>query len=334
MKAIAMISGGLDSMLAAKIIKDLGVDVIGLYCSMPFSLRDRSAAQPGGSLMEKFCAQAGIDLRKLDITEDFLVMLKDPKFGYGAHLNPCIDCKILMFRKARELMAQCGASFLISGEVVGQRPMSQQRKTIHQIDEAAQTAGLILRPLSAKLLDQTIAEKEGWVDREKMFDFSGRSRKPQTDLAVMKGIIEYQQPAGGCLLTDPRFSDRLADLMKRDKLDTNNVALLRQGRHYRIGGAGRLIVGRDEKENLRIEELAIEGDYVFSPAQDLAGPSAIGRGISSETDISLCSRVVCRYCDLNGRTEAEVNYKKIGTAGQYSCCAVPISDEDLVKIRI
>jgi tRNA U34 2-thiouridine synthase MnmA/TrmU len=334
MKAIAMISGGLDSMLAAKIIKDMGIDVIGLYCAMPFSLRDRSAAQLGGSLTEKFAAKTGIDLRKLDITEDFLVMLKDPKFGYGSHLNPCIDCKILMFRKARELMAQWGASFLVSGEVVGQRPMSQQRRTIQQIDAGAQTAGLILRPLSAKLLDLTLAEKEGWVDREKLYDFNGRSRKPQTDLAVMMGIIEYHQPAGGCLLTDPRFSDRLADLMKRDKLDANNVALLRQGRHYRVSNTGRLIVGRDEKDNLAIEQLAQAGDYVFSPSDEIAGPTALGRGIASEQDIALCCNIVSRYCDLNGRTEAAINYNKTGTAQQYSCTAVPLPDEELVKMRI
>jgi tRNA-specific 2-thiouridylase len=323
MKAIAMISGGLDSMLAAKIIKDMGIDVIGLYCAMPFSLRDRSAAGPGGSLMEKFAVQTGIDLRKLDITEDFLIMLKDPKFGYGSHLNPCIDCKILMFRKARELMSQWGASFLVSGEVVGQRPMSQQRRTIQQIDAGAQTVGLILRPLSAKLLEPTLAEKEGWVDREKLYDFNGRSR-----------IIEYHQPAGGCLLTDPRFSDRLADLMKRNKLDANNAALLRRGRHYRISDTGRLIVGRDEKDNLAIEQLAQAGDYVFSPSDEIAGPTALGRSIASEEDIALCCRTVSRYCDLNGRTEAAVNYKKTGTAQQYSCTAVPLPDEDLVKMRI
>lgn len=334
MKAIAMISGGLDSMLAAKIIKDMGIDVIGLYCAMPFSLRDRSAAGAGGSLMEKFAAQTGIDLRSLDITEDFLGVLKDPKFGYGSHLNPCIDCKILMFRKARELMAQWGASFLVSGEVVGQRPMSQQKRTMQQIDAGAQTAGLILRPLSAKLLDRTLAEKEGWVDREKLYDFNGRSRKPQTDLAVMMGIIEYHQPAGGCLLTDPRFSDRLADLMKRDKLDASNVALLRRGRHYRIGNAGRLIVGRDEQDNLAIERLAQAGDYVFSPSDDIAGPTALGRGIASEQDIALCCSIVSRYCDLNGRTETAVTYKKIGAVEQYSYSASPLSDEELIKIRI
>ncbi|MFA5100663.1 MAG: hypothetical protein WC547_07265 [Candidatus Omnitrophota bacterium] len=334
MKAIAMMSGGLDSMLAAKIIKDMGIDVIGLYCSMPFSLRDRSSAQPGGSLLHRFAAQIGMDLRVLDITDDFLVMLKDPKFGYGAHLNPCIDCKILMFKKGLQLMQEWGASFLISGEVVGQRPMSQQRRTMQQIDSQARTAGLILRPLSAKLLEETIAEKQGWVSRAQLYDFNGRSRKPQTDLAVMMGIIEFHQPAGGCLLTDPHFSDRLADLMKRDKLDINNISLLKRGRHYRISAAGRLIVGRDEKDNRAIEQLAKEGDYLFFPSDEIAGPSALGRGIGSEDEIGLCCKIVCRYCDLNGKPDTGIVYMKTGSDQRYTRVAAPLPDEELLKIRI
>ena len=321
-------------MLAAKIIKDMGIDIIGLYCSMPFSLRDKSAIQPGGSLLQKFAAQIGMDLRVLDITDDFLVMLKDPKFGYGAHLNPCIDCKILMFTKARQLMQEWGASFLISGEVVGQRPMSQQRRTMQQIDSQAETAGLILRPLSAKLLDETIAEKQGWVSRERLYDFSGRSRKPQVDLAVMRGIIEFHQPAGGCLLTDPHFSDRLTDLMKRDKLDVNNISLLKRGRHYRISAAGRLIVGRDEKDNREIEQLAQAGDFMFCPSDEIAGATALGRGLVSDDDISCCCRIVCRYCDLNGKAETEIIYKKIGVDGQHRRVVTPFTDEDLIKMRI
>ncbi|MFA6384048.1 MAG: tRNA 4-thiouridine(8) synthase ThiI [Candidatus Omnitrophota bacterium] len=334
MKAIAMMSGGLDSMLAAKIIKDMGIDVIGLYCSMPFSLRDKSASQPGGSLLQKFSAQTGIDLRVLDITDDFLIMLKHPKFGYGAHLNPCIDCKILMFKKARQLMQEWGASFLVSGEVVGQRPMSQQRRTMQQIDSQAQIAGLLLRPLSAKLLEETIAEKQGWVRRHMLYDFSGRSRKPQTDLAVMRGIIEFHQPAGGCLLTDPHFSDRLTDLMKRDKLDVNNISLLKRGRHYRVGADGRLIVGRDERDNRAIEQLAQPGDFIFCPSEEIAGPTALGRGIGSDEDIAACCGIVCRYCDLNGKPDTAIAYGPAGSECRYSRVAAPFTEEELVKIRI
>jgi tRNA-uridine 2-sulfurtransferase len=334
MKAIALISGGLDSMLAAKIVKDTGIDVIGLYCAIPFSLRDRTAGQPGGSLMQRFASRAGIDLRSLDITEDFLVMLKDPKFGYGAHLNPCIDCKILMFKKARLLMQEWGASFLISGEVLGQRPMSQQRRTMQQIDSGAQTAGLILRPLSAKLLEETIAEKQGWVSRDRLYAFSGRSRKPQTDLAVMLGIIEFQQPAGGCLLTDPHFSDRLDDLMKRDHLDLNNISLLKLGRHYRIGGSGRLIVGRDEQDNANIERLAQPGDYLFYPPDEIPGPTALGRSLGSDEDKALCSRIVARYCDRGGASSVAVRLRKVGSPEQAGCAAAPFTDDELQTIRI
>ncbi|MCU0650617.1 MAG: tRNA 4-thiouridine(8) synthase ThiI [Candidatus Omnitrophica bacterium] len=329
-----MMSGGLDSMLAARIIKDMGIEVIGLNCIMPFSVRDRKASTAGKSLMERFCGDSGIELRKLDISDDFLAMLEKPKFGFGSCLNPCIDCKIIMFRKAKELMTEWGASFLISGEVLGQRPMSQQRKTMRTIDEEAQTQELVLRPLSAKLLDPTLAEKEGWVDREKLYDYSGRSRKAQTDLAVMIGIIEYLQPAGGCLLTDPRFCDRLSDLMKRQKLDADSVALLKLGRHYRIGDTGRLVVGRDERDNTAIEQLALPGDYVFTPPFELPGPTGLGRGIAAETDIALCCRIISRYCDRNGASEATITYKKAGEIEDYTCVASPLPESELEKIRI
>jgi tRNA-uridine 2-sulfurtransferase len=327
-------SGGLDSMLAAKIVKDMGIEVIALYCAIPFSLRDKTKEHPGGSLMERFAAQTNIELRRLDITDDFLVMLKKPKFGYGAHLNPCIDCKILMFQKAKQLMAQWGASFLVSGEVLGQRPMSQQRRTMQQIDSQAEIGGLILRPLSAQLLEETIPEKEGWVSRERLYAFSGRSRKPQTDLAVMLGIIEFHQPAGGCLLTDPNFSRRLDDLMKRKLLDGNNIALLKAGRHYRISDAGRIMVGRDEQDNKRIEELAQPGDYLFFPSEEVAGPTALGRDISSDEDIALCCRIMARYCDRNNSAEVAISYKKIGAQELSSRAAAPLIDEELKKIRV
>ena len=321
-------------MLAARIIKDMGIDVIGLYCAMPFSLRDKSAGQPGGRLMDRFAARNGIELRSLDITDDFLVMLKEPKFGYGSHLNPCIDCKILMFKKARQLMREWGASFLISGEVLGQRPMSQQRRTMSRIDAEAQTEGLILRPLSAKLLEETIPEKQGWVQRDRLYEFSGRSRKPQTDLAVMLGIIEFQQPAGGCLLTDPHFTDRLDDLMNREDLNAKNVSLLKLGRHYRISAKGRLIVGRHEKDNLAIEQLAMPGDLIFEPPLQLPGPTALGRGIESCEEIEKCCRIIARYCDRKDAAQVDVAWRKAGSDEKASVLSEPLAEDELSGIRI
>ncbi|HNQ50467.1 MAG TPA: tRNA 4-thiouridine(8) synthase ThiI [Candidatus Omnitrophota bacterium] len=334
MKALALISGGLDSILAARIIKDMGIDVAGLYCAMPFSLRDRSAGRDGQNLMDRFAARTGIALRRIDITGAFLGMLGNPKFGYGAHLNPCIDCRILMLRTAREAMHECGASFLISGEVVGQRPLSQQRRTLQQIDAEARVEGLVLRPLSAQLLDETIAEKQGWVRRDRLYAFSGRSRKPQTDLAVMLGIIEFQQPAGGCLLTDPRFTDRLRDLMKREPLEADNVALLKLGRHYRIGGAGRLIVGRDESDNEGIERLARSGDIIFEPPSDIPGPTALGRKIFSDDDIMLCCRVMARYCDRGTAASLAISWHQAGSSERSSRVAKPLTDDELATMRI
>jgi len=167
-----------------------------------------------------------------------------------------------------------------------------------------------------------------------LYDFSGRSRKPQTDLAVMRGIIEFHQPAGGCLLTDPHFSDRLTDLMKRDALDVNNIALLKLGRHYRVSDAGRLIVGRNERDNIAIEKLARAGDYLFCPSEEMAGPTALGRGMASGEDMLSCCRIVCRYCDLNGKPDTAIVYRKIGADGQQSRVVAPYTDEELGAIRI
>ncbi|HOU35672.1 MAG TPA: tRNA 4-thiouridine(8) synthase ThiI [Candidatus Omnitrophota bacterium] len=334
MKAIALMSGGLDSMLAARIVKDLGIDVIGLCCVMPFSLRDKAEGPQEGSRMDRFARQTGIPLHRADITEDFLEMLVKPKFGYGSHLNPCIDCKILMFKKAHQLMQELGASFLISGEVVGQRPFSQQRRTLQQIDAEAGTTGLVLRPLSAQLLEETVAEKQGWVARQRLYSFSGRSRQPQTDLAVMLGIIEFQQPAGGCLLTDPRFTDRLSDLMKRERLNADNVALLKVGRHYRVGAEGRLIVGRHEKDNQEIGRLAHAGDLIFEPPSAIPGPTALGRGIVSDEDIKLCCRVMARYCDRGAAPEIEIVWRAAGSSERSGRVAKPLSDDELARMRI
>ncbi len=334
MKAIAMISGGLDGMLAAKVMSDIGIEIIGLHCSMPFSLRDKSAGRPGGSLLRRFASKTAIDLQVEDISGDFLKMLVKPEFGYGANLNPCIDCKVLMFKKARELMFRRGASFIVSGEVLGQRPMSQQRRTMRIIESKSGLEGMILRPLSAKLLDETVPEKNGWVDRESLHSFSGRSRKPQIDLAVMLGIIEFAQPAGGCLLTDPRFCDRLEDLMKREPLTLNDISLLKLGRHYRIGDKSRLIVGRDKNDNEKIEALALDGDTLFFPPDDIAGPTALARGELAPDQIDVCCRIVSRYCDPCGAPSVGIIYTRKGGGVKEVRVSSAYSDEELLKIRV
>jgi tRNA-uridine 2-sulfurtransferase len=199
-KAISLISGGLDSTLATKVVMDLGVDVLAANFVSPFCQCSR---KDGCRHEARFVSeQLNIPLRIVNATDDFLEMLKKPKHGYGSNMNPCIDCRILMLKKSKELMDEVGASFLITGEVLGQRPMSQRRDAMRTIEKEAGVTGLVLRPLSAKLLEPTIPEEKGWVDREKLLDISGRSRKPQMKMAEDFNIKDYPCPAGGCLLTD------------------------------------------------------------------------------------------------------------------------------------
>jgi tRNA U34 2-thiouridine synthase MnmA/TrmU len=329
-KAIALISGGLDSILAAKVVQQQAIEVIGVYFKIPFSLREKSERRDFALELSRI---SGIDLKMVVLGEEFLEIVRNPKHGRGANINPCIDCKILMLKKAKEMMQDLGASFLITGEVLGQRPMSQHNRALDLIAQEAGVDGLILRPLSAKLLDETIPEKQGWVKREDLFDFSGRSRKAQIDLAVMLGLIDYQQPAGGCLLTDPRFSQRLADLMRHGGYDLKNVELLKFGRHFRLSDKAKLIVGRDENENTEIEKLTIDGDYLFYPPGDIAGPTSLGRGEFSDELIGLSARITNRYCDRK-QDSINIAYRKLPDKEERVINVAAASEDELEKFRI
>lgn len=226
-------------------------------------------------------------------------------------MNPCIDCKIMMLRKAKELMEEFKAKFIVTGEVLGQRPMSQHKPALNLIERKAGLQGLILRPLSARRLAETLPEKEGWVSRDKLLDFSGRTRKPQIELAKRLNIEDYPNPAGGCLLTDPAFSKRVKDLINHRELNSDNIELLRIGRHFRIQEQTKLVVGRNENENKQLVNLAKDNDYLFEPTEEIAGPTALGRGIFDSALIGLSCNIVCRYCDLNDNKNTEILYKKI-----------------------
>ena len=322
MKAIALISGGLDSALAARWVKEQGIEVMGLRFKIPFS-----------SNLSKSFFDLGIEIREMNIDEDFLKILEKPRYGYGSQMNPCIDCKILMLSKAKELMHECRASFIITGEVLGQRPMSQNKQSLEIIAKRAGLEGLVLRPLSAKLLPETIPEREGWIKQEKLFSFSGRGRKAQVELARVLGIKEYHQPAGGCLLTDPEFSKRLRDLIAHEGLNGNNIELLKIGRHFRISSQAKLVVGRNEKENDRLVNLACQDDYLFMPTDELAGATSLGRGIFSEELIELSCRITSRYCDLNGKGNVDIVYKRIPQENRVLKIS-PILETELSRFRI
>jgi hypothetical protein len=244
-----------------------------------------------------------------------------------------------MLCRAKDLMRQWHAAFVVTGEVLGQRPMSQHKQALKIIEKESGLEGLILRPLSAKLLPETLPEREGWVARKRLLDFGGRSRQPQIALAENFKIKDYPNAAGGCLLTDPVFSRRLKELITHEELTIDSIELLKVGRHFRISDKTRLVVGRDEKENRELENLARENDCLFMPAEDMAGPTALGRGEFDEELIKFACSITCRYCDLNGKTEAEVILKKgihPGAGDRPSLClkVSPLDEDKLVSIRI
>ena len=323
MKAIALISGGLDSLLAAKLIAQEGVEVIGLKFKIPFYLNT-----------VKTLVNLGTEISEVDIGQEFLQLVLKPRYGYGANINPCIDCKILMFTKAKEFMEQLSAKFIITGEVLGQRPMSQHRQALELIEKKSGLEGLLLRPLSARLLPETIPEKQGWVKRENLLNFSGRGRRLQINLAKTLGIKDYAQPAGGCLLTDPLFSKKVKDLIAHGQLNRDNIELLKIGRHFRISPQAKLAVGRDEKENQELVSLAKEKDYLFFPQEDLAGPTSLGRGIFNEELLELCARITCRYCDLNGAIFSDIAYRRIPEEKNKVIKVSSLQESQLINMRI
>ena len=313
MKALSLISGGLDSTLATKVIMEQGVEVVAVNFVSPFCRCDRRKGDPrepgAGSRGCRHEAifvseQLNIPLKIVNVTRDFLEVLKAPKHGYGSNMNPCIDCRILMLKKARELMQELGASFLITGEVLGQRPMSQHGRAMQTVEREAGVEGILLRPLCAKLLEPTIPEKNGWVDREKLLEISGRSRKAQMALAEQLRIKDYPCAAGGCLLTDPNFARRVRDLIDHDLLTLEDVKVLNHGRHFRLTPQAKLVVGRDEHDNAIIEGFVREGDYLFQPLPEASGPSALGRGADFDKEETrlLAGRLVARYFDEKAGT--------------------------------
>ena len=226
---------------------------------------------------------------------DYLSIVKDPPHGHGRGMNPCIDCRIYMLRKVRERMASFGASFVVTGEVLGQRPMSQHRNAIELIERESGLKGLILRPLSAHLFPPSLPEQEGMVDREKLLSITGRSRKTQIDMADKLGIKDYPCPAGGCLLTDPIIASRLRDLFAcTPDFEMTDIHLLRVGRHFRIQPALKVILGRNEEENERISCLAKPGFTLFTPA-NFNGPAALATGITDEAEDRLIGEMIARY---------------------------------------
>ncbi len=288
LKAIGLLSGGLDSALAVKIIQGLGVEVHGMHFVLPWLDRPADA-------VVAMAHQLSVSLEVFFCREEFLMMIKKPKHGYGVAMNPCIDCHIYQLQKAKEFMIASDADFVITGEVLGQRPMSQNRQQLLNIEKESGLNGKLLRPLSAKLLAPTELESCGVIDREKLFDFSGRSRSGLQSLAKNLGITDYIPTGGGCLLTDKNFARRLQDLFMYGYQDYHEIILLSVGRHFRLSDHHKVIVGRDEGENFRLLEYARPEDVILQ-LKDFLGPLAIlqGKDPSPET-IEQAAFLVKRY---------------------------------------
>jgi tRNA-uridine 2-sulfurtransferase len=291
-KTVALISGGLDSILAARVMMEQGYDIVGLYFTSAFS---KSFGKEQETHAARVSKAVGIDLRVIDMGQDYIDVVRNPVHGYGKNINPCIDCKIFMLRKAGAFMREANTPFVVTGEVLGQRPMSQRRDTFHVIERDADMRGAVLRPLSAKLLPPTKVELDGVVDREKLLGISGRSRTIQLQLAERYGIRGFSTPAGGCLLTDKNFSAKLRDLFDdQQTVQPNDIRLLTVGRHYRIDSGVKIIVGRDNPENQVLISLSRFGYHLFTP-QGFPGPVALLSGNPTQILKQTVGRLIITY---------------------------------------
>lgn len=297
MKAIALFSGGLDSTLAMKLIIDQGIDVLAININTGFGSTKNRLEH-----MQNMCDQVGAELKIIDIQSEFLQdVLFDPKHGYGKNFNPCIDCHAKMFTVAKRIMEAEGASFLVSGEVIGQRPMSQNKDALQTVLNESNCNGLLLRPMSAKLLAPTIAEQNGWVDREKLESISGRSRDRQLQLAKEIGLEDFESPGGGCLLTDENFAKKMYDFIKYDKFEKGDIPIMKFGRHLRLSGGAKLVVGRNQEENCHLQN--IDNDrYYHIKTVALPGPHAMLSKNASEEDKELATKIILTYCKTKDET--------------------------------
>jgi tRNA-uridine 2-sulfurtransferase len=304
MKAICSFSGGLDSILAVRIIQEQGIEVEAVHFDNGFG---GCGERDNEKNPVKYRAdRLGIKLTGIDVGSELLRILKAPRFGFGRNMNPCMDCHLLFFKRCGEYMKEAGASFIVTGEVLGERPMSQRRWAIDQIDQNSGLEGLILRPLCARLMKPTIPEEKGWVDRHKLYAISGRSRQPQMELAAKFGIDFYPNAAGGCLLTEKEFSDKMRDLMEhKDDFDIDDVSFLKIGRHFRVSMDAKLILGRDEKENKLLLDKA-SGEICFITV-DVPGPVGVLRGNTSKRDEELALRIISAYSNIPSGEQMKVS---------------------------
>lgn len=324
-RAIAMVSGGLDSILAAKLIKEQGIEVIGI-CFKSLFFNEEHA--------RRMVKQIEIPLEVIDFSEEHFNMVKNPKHGYGKNMNPCIDCHAMMMRYSGELLNKFNADFIITGEVVNQRPMSQNRSALNLVKKESGIGQKILRPLCALNLEPTEMEEKGLVDREKLLNISGRNRKVQMELAEKWGIVDYPSPAGGCKLTEPNFSKRLKDLLKHNENPTfKDIELLKIGRHFRISNNAKIISTRLQEETPLLKSFLTKED-LYMLCNDFKGSSVAIIGDYTEEDLKLAAKVTVRYSKGREEENVKVKYGEFGTNLNNILCSNSATEDELKEYMI
>jgi tRNA-specific 2-thiouridylase len=325
-KAISLLSGGLDSILATELVRRQGIEVIAFNVKTPFGIPKKD----GTSEAQQAAEQLKVPLVVQCVDKEYIKMLRNPKHGYGKNINPCVDCKIFILKQAKKYAKEVGADFLFTGEVLGERPMSQHGPALKTIAEESGLKGKLLRPLSAKLMAETDAEKKGLIDRSNLLTIQGRSRKPQFELAKEFGITVYPSPAGGCLLTCEEYAKKLRDLFDHKKrVSMEDIALLRAGRHFRVG-KNKFIVGRNQVENSFLAAHSAKTDYSFE-LTTIVGPVTLLQGPKTKAAIETAAKLTAFYSDSK-TTEATVKYC-IGTLNKTVTVQLP-NRTDVDKLRV
>ncbi len=318
--ALAMISGGLDSILAAKLVKDQGIEVIGICFKSNF-FNEKNAL--------KIVKQIDIPLEVVDISDEHFEMVKDPKHGHGKNMNPCIDCHAMMMRHCGELLEKFHADFIITGEVLNQRPMSQNRSALDIVKNESGIGCKILRPLCAKNLNPTEMEIDGLINREALMDIKGRNRKVQIELAEKWGILEYPSPAGGCKLTEPNYSIRLKELIQhKEDISKKDLELLKIGRHFRVSKTAKIISTRTQEEGEILKELLMQEDLIFI-ARDYNGSTVVIIGKATNEDIKFAAKVSGRYSKGKDEKIVSVKYGSWDNTLNESIDIAPATEEEI-----
>jgi tRNA-specific 2-thiouridylase len=301
--AIALFSGGLDSMLAIKLMVEQGLKVTAINMNIGFGSRTDVS-----ETMKRRAELAGAEFKIIDVRDDYIKkVLFNPKYGYGKHFNPCIDCHGFMFRVAREYFKELDADFMVTGEVLGQRPMSQRAEALDLVKKLAEDEDdLILRPMCAKNMPITKPEREGWVEREKLLSITGRSREVQLQLASDFGWEDFQSPGGGCLLTDINFTKKMREFIEHNDLHVDDIDVLKNGRHLRLPDGSKLVIGRNQAENELLEN-AINDKYLRVKVEEIPGPFALLSVDANEADTNLSAQVVLTFTKTDPQKEYAVH---------------------------